>query len=354
MNFLSIILSIAVAAYVAIPSFLAPKLGTITLTELSNTIGTFRTNVNTELLELDQDLRFTTTTDPGHKHSTSTLTGVFGASQGGIATTTAPSNGQFLGASSSVPTWKTLTASGTLDISHTATSVIIGASSFSEASSYTLTGSNTYSGTSTFTGNVNIANTSTSISSTNLNISSTSTFNGTSTFTGGVSGTGLANFIGWRKIGETVLASANNAVTVSGLPAARVLRVYFTAFSPSASQSILVQFNGDGGANYSSRGSYNGGADATAGSETSITLSPGTATATSTFIDASISNYTNSGKVLMGSAIQLSTNAAFIPNRWGLGGQWATTTQISSINFTLTGGATFAASSTAIVYGSND
>lgn len=66
----------------------------VTQTQLTDTLGTFRTNVNNSLTSLQADLNNTTSTDPGHKHTTSSITGVFGYSSGGSGNSATPTNGQ--------------------------------------------------------------------------------------------------------------------------------------------------------------------------------------------------------------------------------------------------------------------
>lgn len=62
------------------------------VTELTDTINTFRTNVNAT----DQALRSTTSTDPGHLHTTSSISGVFKMTNGGLGTSTVPAASDML------------------------------------------------------------------------------------------------------------------------------------------------------------------------------------------------------------------------------------------------------------------
>ena len=157
-------------------------LGTVSTTQLTDTINTFRTNVNGDLFNLNADLRYTTTTDPGHKHTTSTTTGVFSGTNGGIGTTTLPSDAQYFGANGTVPTWKAFIGTGAITITPTTTSTIINSTAFSTSTAYnwsslqtfqggvtstaatTLSGNNTFSGTTTISapltisGNVTVGN----------------------------------------------------------------------------------------------------------------------------------------------------------------------------------------------------
>lgn len=76
------------------------KLGaTILTTDLSNTLNTLRTNVNTSLTNLNAQLTDSTSSDPGHIHTTSSVNG-FGSttpiSRGGTGTSTAPTDNKLL------------------------------------------------------------------------------------------------------------------------------------------------------------------------------------------------------------------------------------------------------------------
>ena len=62
----------------------------ITFTDLSNTIGTFRTNVNTALNDVNNQLVSSTSTDPGHLHTASAVSGTISVAKGGTGTSTLP------------------------------------------------------------------------------------------------------------------------------------------------------------------------------------------------------------------------------------------------------------------------
>ncbi len=61
---------------------------TITVTELTNTIGEFRTQSNSNFAALNAQLTDSTSSNPGHTHTSSSITGVFGIANGGTGTST--------------------------------------------------------------------------------------------------------------------------------------------------------------------------------------------------------------------------------------------------------------------------
>jgi len=72
---------------------------TILQTEITDTIGTFRTNVNTSITNLNNALSNTTSTNPGHLHTTSTITGITylkPISEGGTGLTSSGNSGNVL------------------------------------------------------------------------------------------------------------------------------------------------------------------------------------------------------------------------------------------------------------------
>jgi hypothetical protein len=82
--------------------------------------------------------------------------------KGGTATTTSPSDGKYLGANGSTPTWKSFVGAGGVTVSTSTTSTIISSTGFDSGSNYTLTGgwvynsSSTFNSTTTLNGNTNV------------------------------------------------------------------------------------------------------------------------------------------------------------------------------------------------------
>jgi len=137
----------------------------ISITELSDTIGTFRTNVNSSLRELNADLSYSTSTDPGHKHTTDAISGQIGVAQGGtdastftegllyasgteaFITLSPSSDGQIPIASGTGWTANTLTASGTnITVYNTPGRIFLESSEIDFSSDNTFTGQQTFAG----------------------------------------------------------------------------------------------------------------------------------------------------------------------------------------------------------------
>ena len=73
-------------------------------TALTNTINEFRTNVNNSFEFLDRAITSSTSTNPGHQHSSTSISGFMGYTQGGNNTSSIPANAQFyMGTTSSIP-----------------------------------------------------------------------------------------------------------------------------------------------------------------------------------------------------------------------------------------------------------
>jgi hypothetical protein len=134
---------------------------TVTLTNLSDTIGTFRTNVNDSLNSINAALSDSTSTNPGHLHTTSSISGVFGTSSGALGITATPTNGQLLSANTNTPAWKTLNGSGGTTITSTTDSITINTTALDTSASYNWTGGHSFAGGVTSTGTFIVTGTST-------------------------------------------------------------------------------------------------------------------------------------------------------------------------------------------------
>ena len=143
---------------------------------------------------------------------------------------------------------------------------------------------------------------------------------------------------GWVELGRTTLGSSATDITVSSLPDKRyyMLLHYSTGFNTNANTHL--RFNGDTGSNYSSRGSFNAGADTTDVSQNRI-LTGGNSTATPNFDVTYIANYANKEKLVIAHNVrQRTAGAGYAPERNESVGKWANTSSaISSItNSTIT------------------
>lgn len=135
-------------------------LGASIQTQLTDTIGTFRTNTNTNFTNEDAAIASITSTQAGYGTIVNQNTPL-GASVGGTGTTTLPTDGQFLSANTSNPTWKNLIFSSGLNSTTTATSVTVGTQGFDPTQSIAFTGNNTHAGSETFTSSTNLTGSST-------------------------------------------------------------------------------------------------------------------------------------------------------------------------------------------------
>ncbi len=138
-GFINILAIVAITAIISAVSFgfttykvkqVAEKnLGaTILQTELANTIGTFRTNVNTSLTNINNALSNATSGDPGHYHTLSndaSATGTLPIAKGGTGITTTPSNGSLLIGSSTSWAANTLTAGSNITITNATGTITI-------------------------------------------------------------------------------------------------------------------------------------------------------------------------------------------------------------------------------------
>src|SRR3990167_6023058 len=66
----------------------------VSSTALSDTIGTFRVNVNDNFTRINDQLINSTSVDPGHLHTTAGISSTIAISKGGTGTSTLPTDGQ--------------------------------------------------------------------------------------------------------------------------------------------------------------------------------------------------------------------------------------------------------------------
>ncbi len=129
----------------------SPKLGSSIQTQLTDTLGTFRTNVNTNFSNIDSEIASITSTQAGYGNIISQNTPL-GVTVGGTGTTTVPSDKQFFSVNGTTPTWKTFTFGSGLNSTTTATSVIISTQAIDTSANFTWTGSQTFSSTTALNG----------------------------------------------------------------------------------------------------------------------------------------------------------------------------------------------------------
>lgn len=165
-------------------------------------------------------------------------------------------------------------------------------------------------------------------------------------------GSGAAN-VWWEELGTQTLAVAGDVLTVSSLPARRFLRIIVHAINTGGTINAALTFNSDTGANYAARTSNNGGADATATSQSNVGLFQATA-ANPLFILAEVTNTTANEKLIISSMQEVATGAGSAPGRLEAVAKWANTSaQISTVTITNTGTGDYAIGSKLIVLGHN-
>ena len=138
----------------------APRYGaTIATTALSDTIGTFRTNVNTSLENLNTELGNVSSTIHAYGSIVSVDSPV-PVANGGTATTSVPSAGQLLIGNGSGYSLGSIAASGTkTHVYNSAGAIAISSDEVDEADSYSWTGGHTFASSVVVTGNSTLAST---------------------------------------------------------------------------------------------------------------------------------------------------------------------------------------------------
>jgi len=164
--------------------------------------------------------------------------------------------------------------------------------------------------------------------------------------------TGAGGGIWWEELGRTTLGSAGDTISVTSIPARRHLRLLIMLIN-SGSIAVTMRLNNDSGANYAYRTSGNGGADATAVSQTSILLA-----AAGSFnyqITADIVNISTSEKPVIIAVNNPNTaGAANAPGRTEEVAKWAnTSSQITQVDVLNGGAGDFAIGSEVVVLGHN-
>ena len=200
---------------------------TIITTNLTDTIGTFRTNTNTSLTNINTELGTVSSTINAYGNITSENTPLV-ITKGGTGTTTQATANYYASANStSTIAWKQFLEGGGITISHNSTSTTFTAAGFNTADNYNLTGSwtfnnngtSTFNTTSTFNGATNFIASTTFTGTTTINnlvaqgtnnLGNT-TFSGTQTFNGNMSfattTTAYTNAVLWQYLGASTTAT---------------------------------------------------------------------------------------------------------------------------------------------------
>lgn len=155
----------------------------------------------------------------------------------------------------------------------------------------------------------------------------------------------------WEEIGRTTLGSASDTISVASLPARKYIKVMFFCTASGGAVAVNMRLNNDSGTNYSRRNSTNGGADATAGSQTSFALTE--SVDSPHFGEANLINVAAQEKMVSSHGLaQTTAGGASAPGRYEAHGKWANASDaISRIDLVNTGAGDFATGSEAIILG---
>jgi hypothetical protein len=137
----------------------------------------------------------------------------------------------------------------------------------------------------------------------------------------------------WEELGRTTLGIAGDSISVTGIPARKYLRIVYSVI-PSGQVDVIFNFNNDTGANYATRVSTDGGADATGTSAGGLTAYSNVTTNTFGVFD--VVNISAQEKLLSGMQIaQTTAGAGTAPSRRDLVAKWANTSaQITRVDLT--------------------
>lgn len=183
------LISVSAAAFTALEARIvkqkieeAMNLGaTVYTTQLSDTFGTFRNQVNSSTANLNTQLNALSSTVSA-LGTMSTVNSPAPVANGGTGTSTTPANSQFLIASGTTPTWKTLASSTGITLAFNSTTVVIGTTGFDNTANINFTGNNTSTGTHTFQGTSTFTSAATTTFTSPVLISSSARFNVSTTF----------------------------------------------------------------------------------------------------------------------------------------------------------------------------
>lgn len=317
-------ISIGAALYANYKLSQSPKFGaTVYTTQLSDTINTFRQEVNSATANLNAQLVSVSTTVSG-LGTLSAVNSPTPVANGGTGMSTAPTNAQFLAASGTTPTWKTLVASSGITLVNTPTSTIISTPGFDNTANIAFTGNNTHAGTETF-------NSSTVFNATTTLPATTTLINGLNLYTQITKPVLLL-------LGSSTPAANASSVTVSNIPTSTYLHIVIndTGDGATAGGLLSLQFNGDAGADYAYRFTGSGvGSQA----QTSTTGLWGTGlgggSSVNNFFTIDIENQSSTGHLGVFSFSGESASANTLPLLITGSSVWATSTRITSVTYSL-------------------
>ena len=155
----------------------------------------------------------------------------------------------------------------------------------------------------------------------------------------------------WERLGETILGSPANVITVSSLSARKFLKILFFLNPTGGNVSGNITFNNDSGGNYARRIAINGATDSTSPAATSIAAFA--SDAADAFGSYEILNVATEEKLLSGvGVLRTPTGPTNIPTRRVLIGKWANTSDsIIRVDITNTEAGSYGIGSKLIVLG---
>lgn len=153
----------------------------------------------------------------------------------------------------------------------------------------------------------------------------------------------------WEELGRTTLSGAGDTISVTPVAARKHLRIIISGLQ-SGSIRPLVRFNNDSGNNYAYRTSTNGGADATANTQSAIsTIGTG---AVDVLVVLDVVNIASKEKYVSGTYINSATGAGNAPSRIEIVGKWVNTSdQITRVDIVNDQAGDFAIGSEVVVLG---
>jgi hypothetical protein len=201
-------------------------------TQISDSIGTFRTNVNTSLDNLNTQLNSVSSSVSG-LGTMSAVNSPCAVANGCLGTSTAPTANQIPIASGTTPTWKTLTASSGISITFDSTHIFVSSQGIDTTQAFTWTGAHTFSATTTFASTTKFTGVASfgvllgggSATTTSVAANATNTtlyYNGSSWVAGGT--VPIKTYVAGGNVG----VSANTTTTIASatLPQATTTTVY--------------------------------------------------------------------------------------------------------------------------------
>lgn len=134
--------------------------------------------------------------------------------------------------------------------------------------------------------------------------------------------------LGYQILKEVTLGTAGDTISATSIPFRNFYKVLVIA-PGSGSTTLLLRFNNDTGANYGTRYSANGGADANTSGASSIILA--TAETSGKFAAIDVMNIPSHGKSISGQTTSFTTTSN-APTKWEFVGQWSNTAAITRID----------------------